>query len=95
MQNVHVNLGDRSYDIHIGDRVSWNWGSGTGTGTVTERFYLAKTLWSTRTITNEDGTLREEAFPEIRVLYDPELRKLALSTFLLALLFYIGYNNFL
>lgn len=30
-----------------------------------------------------------------RVLFDPELKKLALSTFLLALLFYIGYNNFL
>ncbi|MCW5516603.1 1,4-dihydroxy-2-naphthoate octaprenyltransferase [Muriicola sp. Z0-33] len=29
------------------------------------------------------------------VLFDPELKKLALSTFLLALLFYIGYNNFL
>ena len=29
------------------------------------------------------------------VLLDPELKKLALSTFLLALLFYIGYNNFL
>ena len=27
--------------------------------------------------------------------FDPELKKLALSTFLLALLFYIGYNNFL
>lgn len=29
------------------------------------------------------------------VFFDPELRKLALSTFLLAVLFYIGYNNFL
>ena len=29
------------------------------------------------------------------VMFDPELKKLALSTFLLALLFYIGYNNFL
>jgi 1,4-dihydroxy-2-naphthoate octaprenyltransferase len=28
-------------------------------------------------------------------LFDPELKKLALSTFLLALLFYIGYNYFL
>lgn len=27
-----------AYDIHIGDKVSWNWGSGTGTGKVTERF---------------------------------------------------------
>jgi hypothetical protein len=42
-------------------------------GTVTERFYLAKTLWSTRTITKEDGTLEEETYPEIQVLYDPEL----------------------
>ncbi|MEX0287812.1 MAG: 1,4-dihydroxy-2-naphthoate octaprenyltransferase [Flavobacteriaceae bacterium] len=29
------------------------------------------------------------------ILLDPELKKLALSTFLLALFFYIGYNNFL
>lgn len=32
---------------------------------------------------------------EKAILFDPELKKLALSTFLLALLFYIGYNNFL
>ena len=44
-------------------------------GTVTERFYLAKTLWSTRTITREDGTLGEEPYPEIRVLYDPALNQ--------------------
>jgi hypothetical protein len=27
-----------SYDIHIGDRVSWRWGTGTATGKVAERF---------------------------------------------------------
>lgn len=38
-----------SYDINIGDTVTWSWGSGTGSGTVTERF----THDVTRTI---DGT---------------------------------------
>ncbi|MBN1642358.1 MAG: transglycosylase domain-containing protein [Anaerolineae bacterium] len=42
-------------------------------GTVTERYYLSNTLWATRTITNEDGTLGEERYPAVRVLYDPEL----------------------
>jgi membrane carboxypeptidase/penicillin-binding protein len=42
-------------------------------GTVLERYYLSRTLWSTRTITNPDGTLSEEEYPEIQVLYDPEL----------------------
>jgi membrane peptidoglycan carboxypeptidase len=42
-------------------------------GTVVERYYLSRTLWSTRTITNPDGTLSEEEYPEIQVLYDPEL----------------------
>ncbi len=28
----------RSYEIHIGDQVSWTWGDGQGTGTVIERF---------------------------------------------------------
>lgn len=32
---------------------------------------------------------------ESAMLLDPELKKLALSTFLVALLFYIGFNNFL
>jgi hypothetical protein len=42
-------------------------------GTVVERYYLSRTLWSTRTITNPDGTLSQEEYPEIQVLYDPEL----------------------
>jgi hypothetical protein len=42
-------------------------------GTVVERYYLSRTLWATRTITNEDGIVGEERYPEIRVLYDPEL----------------------
>jgi hypothetical protein len=41
-----------SYDIHIGDEVSWNWGNGTGTGTVTERF----TSKVTRTIKGSEVT---------------------------------------
>ncbi len=42
-------------------------------GTVVERYYLSRTLWATRTITSEDGIVGEERYPEIRVLYDPEL----------------------
>ncbi|MFS4455744.1 1,4-dihydroxy-2-naphthoate octaprenyltransferase [Maribacter sp. 2304DJ31-5] len=38
--------------------------------------------------------LKVNAFNEPHKL-DPELKKLALSTFLLAILFYFGYNNFL
>lgn len=41
-----------SYDIHIGDEVSWNWGNGTGTGMVTERF----TSKVTRTISGAEVT---------------------------------------
>jgi len=39
--------------------------------------------------------LRKVIKTENPVLLDPELRKLALSTFLLSLLFYFGFNNFL
>ena len=42
-------------------------------GTVTERYYLSRTVWATRTITNADGTAGEERYPQTRVLYDPEL----------------------
>jgi hypothetical protein len=41
-----------SYDIHIGDTVSWKWGTGTGVGTVTERF----TDTVTRTIDGSEIT---------------------------------------
>lgn len=41
-----------SFDIHIGDKVSWNWGNGTGTGKVTERF----TSKVTRTISGTEVT---------------------------------------
>jgi hypothetical protein len=44
-------------------------------GTVVERYYLSRTLWATRTITNEEGIVGEEPYPEIRVLYDPELEQ--------------------
>jgi membrane peptidoglycan carboxypeptidase len=42
-------------------------------GTVVERYYLSRTVWATRTITNEDGTMAEESYPRVQVLYDPEL----------------------
>jgi len=42
-------------------------------GSVVERYYLSRTEWATRTITNADGTLGEERYPAVRVLYDPEL----------------------
>jgi len=38
--------------------------------------------------------LRKVYYTEDTTLLDPELKKLALSTFLLAVLFYISYNNF-
>lgn len=41
-------------------------------GSVLERFYLSNTRWDTRTITHTDGTLAEETYPSVRVLYDPE-----------------------
>jgi hypothetical protein len=44
-------------------------------GTVVERYYLSNTLWATRTITNEDGTVGEERYPAVQVLYDQELEQ--------------------
>lgn len=41
-----------SYDIHIGDKVSWDWGNGTGTGEVVERH----TSKVTKTIEGSDIT---------------------------------------
>ncbi len=42
-------------------------------GTVEQRYYLATTIWATRTITNQDGTTGIENYPAVRVLYDPNL----------------------
>jgi hypothetical protein len=44
-------------------------------GTVWEKFYLSRTEWATRTITNADGTFAEEEYPAVQVLYDPELEQ--------------------
>jgi membrane peptidoglycan carboxypeptidase len=42
-------------------------------GTVEMRYFLANTVWATRTITNEDGTVGVEDYPARQILYDPEL----------------------
>jgi hypothetical protein len=41
-------------------------------GSVWYKSYLANTSWATRTITNADGTLGEESYPAVQVLYDPQ-----------------------
>jgi membrane peptidoglycan carboxypeptidase len=43
------------------------------TGAVLTKSYLSSTQWATRTITNTDGTLGEESYKAVQVLYDPEL----------------------
>jgi hypothetical protein len=45
------------------------------TGAVVNKSYLSSTEWATRTITNADGTLAEERYPAVQVLYDPELEQ--------------------
>jgi hypothetical protein len=42
-------------------------------GTVEMRYYLANSIWATRTITNEDDTVGEEEYLATQILYDPEL----------------------
>ena len=41
-------------------------------GTVIEKYYLSTTWWATRTITNADGTLGDESYPAMQILYDPQ-----------------------
>jgi len=42
-------------------------------GTVIRRYYLSTSQWATRPITNADGTVGEERYRAVQVLYDPEL----------------------
>jgi hypothetical protein len=39
------------------------------------RSYLSTTEWATRTITNADGTLAEERYPAVQVLYEPATKQ--------------------
>lgn len=47
----------RSFDVHVGDDVTWKWGNGRGTGRVTERF----TDEVTRTIAGNEVTRKATA----------------------------------
>jgi membrane peptidoglycan carboxypeptidase len=42
-------------------------------GTVEQRYYLSTVQMATRVVTNPDGTLSEEQYPAVQVLFDPEL----------------------
>ncbi|WP_420452153.1 DUF2945 domain-containing protein [Ilumatobacter sp.] len=51
-----------SYDIHIGDTVSWNWGDSTASGEVTERFTEKVTRTIKGTEVTRDASEDEPAY---------------------------------
>jgi hypothetical protein len=53
----------------VGVTLPFTWADGT----VENRYFLANTIWATRTITNADGTLGVEQYPARQILYDPAL----------------------
>jgi membrane peptidoglycan carboxypeptidase len=42
-------------------------------GSVIQKYYLSRSEWATRTITHADGTLGQEGYMALQVLYDPQL----------------------